>query len=216
MNLTSSRHHSDACKPIQPAPLKVENTGHSLQINFPLSHDDNPVIPGGYVLLLGRKHHLRQIHFHAPSEHRVHGEAHRMEAHFVHATDRGQLLVMGLFMDVAGDGQEAATFLDWIIPVAGQCDIKGKQSEVEPSMDLEAVATVIRKSVSYYCYQGSLTTPPLSDGVYWLLCSDVVKFRLEVISAIETDLPKRNFRPAQLSHAHARPTNLRTEFRLFL
>ncbi|KAI8617419.1 alpha carbonic anhydrase [Chytriomyces sp. MP71] len=196
----------DACHPVQ---LHVENTGHSVQINFPLSHDDAEVKPGGYVLLRGKKFHLKQIHFHAPAEHRTHGKIHRMEAHFVHASDAGTLLVIGIFLDVAEEQHtESATFLDFVLEQEVPKEKGDARHHAVHEMDLEAAARVIRDSESYYSYEGSLTTPPLSEGVHWIVCSDAVPVKHELIVAIEAGLPKGNYRPAKSSKAYPRPTKL--------
>jgi len=66
-------------------PLKVANNGHTIQV------DQNGA---GSMTFQGQEYKLLQFHFHTPSEHHVAGQAHEMEAHFVHKSDQGQLAVV--------------------------------------------------------------------------------------------------------------------------
>ncbi|KAJ3190891.1 hypothetical protein HK101_008275 [Irineochytrium annulatum] len=81
----------------------VANTGRTVQIILPKpnhAHDDDEDPPtGGHLMFQGSRYDLVQIHFHAPSEHQIAGRRPSdLEAHFVHATQTGDLLVVGVFL----------------------------------------------------------------------------------------------------------------------
>ncbi|KAI8844192.1 alpha carbonic anhydrase [Chytridium lagenaria] len=133
---------------------------------------------GGYIDFDGVRYHLVQIHFHSPNEHKIPGKEFDMEAHFVHSSSDGHLLVFGMFMASAErHNAEPCTFLDGLdhhIPHS-----KRTKCQHVDHLPLSDAAHHIRSSPSYYVYQGSLTTPPFKEGVVWI-----------------TAMPHRNVRPA--------------------
>jgi carbonic anhydrase len=74
----------------KPQAYKVVNNGHTIQAN---------AAPGSFAASENRKFELKQFHFHTPSEHAIQGRHAQMEAHFVHAEDGGELLVLGVLME---------------------------------------------------------------------------------------------------------------------
>jgi carbonic anhydrase len=74
----------------KPQAFKVVNNGHTIQAN---------AAPGSFASSENRKFELKQFHFHTPSEHAIQGKRAQMEAHFVHAEDSGELLVLGVLME---------------------------------------------------------------------------------------------------------------------
>src|SRR5690606_14995440 len=68
--------------------LEIWNNGHAIQMQIPPGLTYTP--EGGTLF------ELKQIHFHAPSEHHIDGEAFPLEAHLVHAAEDGRLLVRGV------------------------------------------------------------------------------------------------------------------------
>jgi carbonic anhydrase len=138
----------------------IVNNGHTIQVN----------VPQGSTLTRGDKvYDLVQYHFHAPSEHLVDGQAFPMEAHFVHRNASGGLGVLGVFL-VPGTTNPAFASLAAGFPQAagGEAPADG----IDP-------ADLLPASLGYYAYEGSLTTPPCSEIVDWM----VVKQPLEVAPA---------------------------------
>ena len=134
-------------------PNSVSNTGHSIQVD---------VQAGSRITYNGIRYDLLQFHFHAPSEHTIDGQAAEMEAHFVHKDPNSDMLAVVGILLVEGEGDNAA----WA-PVFGNLPAAAEQTlGGDDSLDL---AALLPQGRAYYTYQGSLTTPPCSEIVRWLL-----------------------------------------------
>ncbi|KAJ3203047.1 hypothetical protein HDU82_006884 [Entophlyctis luteolus] len=183
-----------------PLAVPVANTGHSIQINMPPSSDSKLAKYGGHCVFKGKNYHLKQIHFHSPAEHTVRRIALRMEAHLVHVSDDGNLLVIGMFIVPAElYKRKPIAFLDSLLTEEAFFFIPRTatdRSHFIGDLDLELVASLIQSNPSFYVYDGSLTTPPLTEGVQWIVGTAAFPIRTAVINAIESAMPRNNSRPA--------------------
>ncbi|WP_404403982.1 carbonic anhydrase [Pelagibacterium halotolerans] len=130
------------------------NNGHTIVINT----------PDGSTLTRGNKvYDLLQYHFHAPSEHLVDGQAYPMEAHFVHK-DRGtgDLGVLGVFLK---PGETNTAFASLAAAFPSEAGAQADVDMVDPNGLLPA-------TLRYWNYEGSLTTPPCSEIVTWMVATD--------------------------------------------
>ncbi|QND61968.1 carbonic anhydrase [Mesorhizobium huakuii] len=132
------------------------NNGHTIQINM----------PEGSTLTRGdRVYELVQFHFHAPSEHQVAGKTFPMEAHFVHKdTQSGGLGVLGVFLR---PGATNVSFAGLAAAFPGKSGEEIAVDEVDPNGLLPA-------SLGYWTYEGSLTTPPCTENVEWMVAMEPV------------------------------------------
>lgn len=155
---------------------RIVNNGHTIQVSMP---------PGSKLIRGEKAYELLQFHFHAPSEHLVEGRRFPMEAHFVHkSTGTNNLGVLGVFL-VPGAVNEAFASLAAAFP--------SEESGEAPVDDVDP-AGLLPATLDYWAYEGSLTTPPCSEIVDWM----VAKEPLEVTAAdIEkfTALYAMNSRP---------------------
>jgi carbonic anhydrase len=158
--------------------LIVENTGHVIEVPIPA---DN-----GNTLKIGSSvYTLEQYHFHAPSEHTLNGKSYDLEAHLVHENAAGQLAVVGVFMDIGDDSNELVDDVFRNAPDAAgeETDVGGESNakELLPGFrpDHDKGTFVITR---YYTYPGSLTTPPCSEGVRWIVLKGSVN-----VSAFSVD-----------------------------
>jgi carbonic anhydrase len=160
--------------------FSIFNNGHTLQ----LTPDE-----GGrsYVVLDGAKYHLRQLHFHTPSEHTLNGTAASMEIHFVHGNDDGKLAVVGLFID-AGTGNEAIEAAWNVAPKS-----RGEAEKIGQSFPL---TSLLPRSLAGVRYEGSLTTPPTTEGVSWMILNEHGEASPEQIRRF-TEVIGKNARPIQ-------------------
>lgn len=130
----------------------VVNTGHSIQVNF----------PQGDTLALGDdRYALVQFHFHSPSEHTVKGHQFPMEMHLVHKSAEGKLAVVGVFIE---EGAHNAAFDPVWSNLPAQKGVETQLENVQVDMD-----DLLPKDRATYRYEGSLTTPPCSEGVRWTI-----------------------------------------------
>jgi carbonic anhydrase len=161
--------------------INIVNNGHSIQVNY----------DGGSTLELdGKYYELLQFHFHAPSEHRVGGRAFPIEMHLVHKADDGQLAVVGVLV---AEGRDNPAFA----PVwAHLPETVGPAQTVPGVVDAGSLLPAARTS---YRYGGSLTTPPCSEGVQWLILTTPVEMSAAQIRAF-TRIHSGNNRPVQPLH----------------
>ena len=109
-----------------------------------------------------------QFHFHAPSEHEIDGESYDLELHIVNASEDGSLYVVGIIFE---EGEEN-DFLQDVI------DSTSQTTEI----DLMDVFDGLDELTYFYNYDGSLTTPPCSQGVTWILWADIQEASQEQIA----------------------------------
>jgi len=158
------------------------NNGHTIQVNY----------SEGDTLTIGdADYELIQFHFHGPSEHTVHGKHYPMEMHFVHKSPSGTLAVVGVFIEQGAHNKAFDPI--W----ANLPKQKGLESHFEHvHVDVDSLLPHSHKS---YRYDGSLTTPPCSEGVKWIVMKSPIHLSKEQIRAF-TSIIKRNNRPVQPLH----------------
>ena len=163
------------------APDTIVNNGHTVQVNF----------TGGGTLTVGKgRYELLQFHFHRPSEHLVGAKSFPMEVHFVHRGAAGGLAVVGVLM-AAGKPNPAFARLISTMPAKAGPAIKA-DPEVDPFGLLPA-------GRGYYCYSGSLTTPPCAETVEWMVLTEPIEVAEADIGAFAKLYPN-NSRPVQASN----------------
>jgi carbonic anhydrase len=155
----------------------VINNGHTIQAN---------ATEGNSMTVDGASTPLKQIHFHAPSEHTINGKSAAAEVHFVHKTDDGVISVVGV-MIIEGAEANAA----WQPYVDALTTAEGSETPVE--MDWSAMLPAAHTT---YRYSGSLTTPPCTEGVNWFLMTEPVSLSADQIAAF-TAAYEGNNRPVQ-------------------
>lgn len=163
----------------QPNPLRVTDTGHSIQINYQA---------GSALVVDGRRYELIQFHFHKPSEESVHGRHHAMVAHLVHMNDQGELAVVAVLMQRG----KANAFLK---PIFDNFPAAGSTESTVAGQTLN-VAELLPASHGYFAFDGSLTTPPCSEHVRWFVLKDTVELSAAQIGQFAGRYPM-NARPVQ-------------------
>lgn len=124
---------------------------------------------------------LQQIHFHVPSEHLLNGISFPAEVHLVHKDKAGKLLVIGVFLKTGN----ANAFIDNMLSGLNASDA----TKLHPLALLPKDKKVMR-------YSGSLTTPPCTEGVKWVVMQEVMTLSPEQFSAL-SEIHKGNARPVQ-------------------
>jgi len=155
------------------------NNGHTIQINY----DD------GDTLALGdAAYELVQFHFHHPSEHAFSGRRFPMEMHMVHRSPSGSLAVIAVL--IAEGAHNPAFDPIWHnLPAR-----KGVETHYEHiTVDVDALLPATHTS---YRYDGSLTTPPCTEGVKWFVLTTPIALDARQVHAF-SDLIGENSRPVQ-------------------
>jgi len=164
---------------------EVINNGHTIQVNF---------AAGSSMNLRGTTYHLKQFHFHAPSENLIDGKSYPLEAHLVHADDKGNLAVVGVMYNIgaANDAVSAA----WAA-MPEKADGKATLAQAINGM------TLLPSNQDYYRFNGSLTTPPCSEGVTWLVMKEAMTVSQAQVDQFTKVMGGINNRPVQ--DVNARP-----------
>ena len=156
----------------------IVNNGHTIQLNF----------GEGNVLKVGSAtYSLAQFHFHHPSEHLVNGKCSAMEAHFVHRNAAGSLGVIGVLITT---GKPNPVFAKVVATMPHE---EGAPIEADPGIDPNGL---LPSNLAYFRYSGSLTTPPCSEIVEWMLLENPIEVAEADVAAFAKLYPM-NARPAQ-------------------
>lgn len=158
---------------------EILNNGHTVQVN---------VKPGSHITVNGHIYELGQFHFHTPSKNHINGKSFPMEAHFVHADKDGNLAVVAVMFDEGNANAELAKAWAEMPMKAG--DEQLLNTAVNP-------ASLLPANRDYYRFSGSLTTPPCSEGVTWLVMQDSLPASAAQVAKFAKALPGPNNRPLQ-------------------
>lgn len=169
----------------QPSAVTILNNGHTIQVNYD---------PGSSITLNGVRYDLVQFHFHAHSEHALAGQFAPLEVHLVHKNAKGGLAVVGVLLNAGAENPSYAAVLN---------NLPAEESEAHTVSGATVDANQLLPSErTYWRYNGSLTTPPCSEGVQWLVMNTPVELSAAQIGAY-TAIYNANARPLQ-------PLNART------
>ena len=135
----------------KPSRISLVNNGHTVQQDYD---------PGSSVSEAGVAYTLRQFHFHAPSEHTLDGQSFPLELHLVHLDAAGKpALVVGVLVK-EGRSNPAFDALFARLP-------QHSGEKIEPAGGKVDAAKILPANRSFFDYDGSLTTPPCSEGIRW-------------------------------------------------
>lgn len=162
----------------QASRFAVLDNGHTVQVELP---------PGNTIEVGGKRFELKQFHFHRPSEERIDGRQFEMSLHLVHKDEQGRLAVVALLFD---QGPPHAVLQQvWNnLPLE-----RGEANPARTPLELAALLPADRR---YYTYMGSLTTPPCSEGVQWIVMRHPVTLSPAQIELFARIYPM-NARPVQ-------------------
>ncbi|EKY4302359.1 TPA: carbonic anhydrase [Salmonella enterica] len=172
-------HRSKPVLVFQQGKQQIINDGHTIQIN---------VSKGNTLRLDDDTFALQQFHFHTPSENEIDGKQFPLEGHFVYKDKDGSLVVLALmFKEGKANPQLAKAWK--------QMPAKVDQAAIlTQSVDLNAL---LPENVGVYRFSGSLTTPPCSEGVTWMVLEKSVPASAEQIRQFRSVLHHANNRPVQ-------------------
>jgi carbonic anhydrase len=150
--------------------FRLLDTGHTLEAD--------PLGPAGGIALGRTSYRLTEFHFHAPSEHRVAGRRFKMELQLVHRSDDGRVVVLAVFIREGGQDEALSRLLREPLPLP-EVTAGSSQSEIA---ELNP-ADLLPHGRATYRYTGSLTTPPCTEGVRWIVFRQPIELSRDQILA---------------------------------
>jgi len=158
---------------------KVVNNGHSIQFDFD---------KGDSINYNDKIYQLIQLHLHEPSEHTINGVRYPIEIHLVHKSNQGELTVLSVLGE-EGKESEFFEFFESFLPIEN-----GKSKIIDHKLPLIELQP---KKRDYYSYSGSLTTPPCSENVNWIIFKNQMQVSHDEIMHFKENMPLNNYRNVQ-------------------
>ena len=158
--------------------IAARNNGHTVYLDYG---------PGNALDVGGQRYELLGIHYHSPGEHQLDGESFAAELHLVHQDDAGSLAVIGLLYRLGEANPLIQHILDAAPDGIGSVDLA----------DGPMAADYVPGIANYYGYDGSLTTPPCTEGVRWCVMQSVGTVSQRQVEQLQELTHGPNNRPVQ-------------------
>jgi len=171
-----------------PKPLKafqrfpavdIVNNGQTIQVDFK---------PGNILVIDGQMYQMKQVSFHAPSENQIMGKSFPLEAHFLHADANDNVAILAVMYEEGHENKAIAKLWNQM-PKR-----KGKPVKLNSKV---LAGELIPRQKEYYRFSGSLTAPPCSEGVVWVVMKASMTASKRQIDAFKQVMREDNNRPVQ-------------------
>ncbi len=161
----------------------IVNNGHTIQINFQR---------GSTLSINDHKYELTQLQFHSPSENQIDGKSYPLEAQLTHIDKLGNLAVLSIMFS---KGMENPTLKDiWAL-------MPEKSGAINKQLPAISAKGLLPNDLAYYRYNGSLTTPPCTENVLWLVLKQPLTAAAGQIEHFGHIIDTPNNRPLQARNA---------------
>lgn len=178
---TTFKAKLDKIKNIRKYPAThILNNGHAIQANFGF---------GNMMVLDGAPYQMKSVTFHTPSEHTLKGDSYPMEAQFMHVDAKGRTVIVSVLFKEGKANKDLAKL--WL-QLSKRKSRKGKKLNTRISPK-----DLMPTKPDYYRYNGSMTTPPCTEGINWLVFKTALSASTEQIEKLEKVLKHSNNRPVQ-------------------
>ncbi len=159
---------------------KVHSThnGHTVQIDVSEAEEQS------YIKVGEKKFYLKQFHFHTLSEHQIDGKSSPIEMHLVHKAEDDSLAVVGVMIDEGERNSFLAEVWD-NLPRE-----KGATYDSQSKLHLKGL---LPENRAVYRFNGSLTTPPCTEGVSWTIMANHIEMDSMQIDAFKALFSGRVF-----------------------
>jgi len=164
-----------------PASFNEIDNGHTIQVN---------VAGGNFLTVGGTTYELQQFHFHRPGEERINGKGTEMVVHLVHKSYDGKIAILAVLLE-RGDANPMIQTVWNNLPLE-------KHTTVTPSIVLD-VNEILPARRDYFTYMGSLSEPPCTENVLWLVMKQPMTASPQQM-ALFSRLYPFNSRPVQPSN----------------
>lgn len=163
--------------------LIVQQGEHT--VNFVPQTKDNA------ILVKDMRYCLVQFHFHTPSEHSIDGRLFPAELHLVHQNEAGDYAVVGIMLDGFSFGDMTAG----VYRTVAQTLVKRRGASGDVAVELD-LTHMLCKELEFFWYEGSLTTPPYTQGVAWFVGKRFLP--QDILCELELAMAEKNNREIQL------------------
>ncbi|MCP4745873.1 MAG: carbonic anhydrase [Desulfobacteraceae bacterium] len=163
--------------------FEIINKGHTIIVNQK---------PGSKIIVGGNEFELKQYYFRSPSEHNIDNVSFPLEAHLVHQDKNGNYAIIAIFF-IAGEKNENISQAWANIP-----EQVGDRNKLSIKIDAE---TLVPDDRDYYYVNGSLTTPPCTEGVKWFIMKTPMTASIAQIEKFTFVIKHPNNRPLQPIHS---------------
>lgn len=167
----------------KPVALQLLDDGHGIQANAQ---------GGGTITADGEEFELQTVRFHHPGEEMFDGKRAAMSVHFEHKAQSGRIAIIAVPVQAGKEPHRTIRALWSDLPLE-----KGK-----PAMPAGArfdPGQLIPAKREFATYSGSLTRPPCTEGVLWLVMKQPLQFSKEQIADF-AKVYKNNVRPVQATN----------------
>lgn len=167
------------------SPINIQH-GYGMQLNFPLSG------PKETITFQGKNYHLIQFHVHTPSETAFNNQTFPMEIHFIHQSNDGQVVIIAVLAKAGEANPELQRVINYF----------PTESRVERVINNEKInlSGLLPAKQDYYNFTGSLTLPPCTEGVQWIVMSDFITASPAQVLLFRKAVRGDNARPIQSDH----------------
>lgn len=185
----------------QQSPINIDNTITAalkplkrLQ-KFPLKNialKDHSLIldagTGNMMVLDQKPYQLKYISVHVPSEHQIKQKSYAAELHMVHEDKTGHRVIIAVMLE-EGSANPAFEKLLGSVP---------KEKEQSKPLAIRVTpAELMPGKPAYYRYSGSLTAPPCTEGVQWVIMKEALKISKFQLGTLQQAIGEPNQRPLQ-------------------
>ena len=173
----------------KPSQLSIQDNGHTILVSYG---------EGSNLSLQAKQYRLVQFEFHHPGEEVIDGKRFDMVVHLVHRHQDGSLLVVAVLLNV-DESKPISTSVVLENPLFQQIlnnvPLSKNVTEVPVGVVIDA-SQLLPKSYGYYTYLGSLTSPPCTEGVTWVVLKEPVQLSKQQLENFSRIYPN-NARPLQ-------------------
>lgn len=157
----------------------IVNNGNTIAVSFK---------PGNTLQLDNTPFQLQKLSFHAPSEHKIQNKAYPLEAQFLYADAKGNQSIIAVMFT---NGKASAALANLWAKMPNE--VGAAVALITPVLPSE----LMPKNPSYFRFSGSLTSPPCSEGVRWIMMKTPMTVATPQVLKLERALRYPNNRPLQ-------------------
>ncbi|HEX5801813.1 MAG TPA: carbonic anhydrase family protein [Azospira sp.] len=163
----------------KPVPLAITDTGQTIEVDTD---------GGGNIVVDGEMYVLQGFRFRLPGEEVTNGKRAAMSVQFEHRSKSGQTAIVAVPL-VEGKENRLIRTLWNALPLEPGKQKTAAGIKIDPGQ-------LLPQKREYSTYVGSLTTPPCTEGVLWLVMKQPVSVSREQIADF-AKVHKNNARPVQ-------------------